>query len=296
MLRFRKSKNAGRRAVLGAVAIGAATAVAAPAFAGVTPSVVMGSGTTSISGSESACSLTSPIDYLIHAGNASLGLRPGSTWFHATHTGANGPWEDPYLTAGYNGSLNTSYYCTTRVGRPGQAYALPVKNGQQGHIVATVNDWTSPNFRGDSGFDLWFEPSAADTTYSQMQNGGNASTEIMVWLNHPGLNVQSSSLRYYRTKVGGHWWRVGVGLASRGHGRSASHPQGWTVVNFIAPQYRNGTVTARNLLLNAFASYAISKGWLRASDYWMAINEGFEFTQGSATAESFTMTGPPRTS
>lgn len=299
-MRFCRFKNAGaRHVILGAAVIGAATAVGAPAFAGVRPSVVMASGTTSISGSESACSLTNP-EYLIHAGRASLNLRPGSTWFHATHIGANGYWEDPYMTAGYNGGLGTAYYCDGREipgsgGQYGQAYALPVKIGKQGHIVATVKDWTSSAFRGDSGFDIWFEPSASDTSYAQMVNGGDASTEIMIWLNHPGLRVQSSSLRYYRTRIDGRWWRVEVGKASAGHGRTASHPRGWTVVNFIAPQYTNGNVTVHNLVLNSFGSYAIAHGWLRASDYWMGINNGFEMTQGSATAESFTMTGAPRT-
>lgn len=285
-----------RKVVLVAVTAGMSVALAAgTAVAGIGPAAVIGSAPTSISGAESACSLTSPVDYLIHAGRADVNLRPGSTWFHATHAGTAGLWEDPYLTAGYNGGLNTAYYCTTRAGRPGQAYNLPVKIGRQGHIVATVTAWTSSYFRGDTGFDIWFEPSTADTSYAQMQNGGNASTEIMIWLNHPGLRTQSSNLRYYRTRIDGRWWQVEVGMASAGHGHTASHPHGWTVVNFIAPQYQNGNVTVHNLVLNTFASYAISHGWLRASDYWMGINEGFEFTRGSATAETFTMTGPPST-
>lgn len=291
-------KNAARRVALVAAAIGIGVTVATPASAGVGPSAVMASGTGSISGSNSACTLTDP-EYLIHAGRASLSLRPKATYFHATHVGTKGLWEDPYMTAGYNGGLGTAYYCNGREipgsgGKYGRAYKLPVKIGKQGHIVATVNSWTSAAFRGDSGFDIWFEPSASDTSYAQMQNGGNASTEIMIWLNHPGLRVQSSNLRYYRTRIDGRWWRVEVGKASAGHGRTSSHPHGWTVVNFIAPQYKNGNVVVHNLVLNSFGSYAIHHGWLRASDYWMGINEGFEFTQGSATAQRFIMTGPPR--
>ena len=110
-----------------------------------------------------------------------------------------------------------------------------------------------------------------------MANQGAATTEIMIWLSHPGLPPRSSALRYYPVSIGGRRWKVAVDLARDGHGRTAAHPNGWNRVDFIAPQTSEGTVSVKSLLLNSFFSYAIAHHWLLGNDYLMAIDQGAEF-------------------
>jgi hypothetical protein len=231
---------------------------------------------------------------MIHSGGATLVTQPGTATFTVT-SAPPGRWSDPYITAGYDASLN-SQLCNSRVlpgtnGLHGRSYAVPVRLGRTGAIVTTVHDVTSRDFIGDTGFDIWFEPSPGINTYTTMTNQGAASTEIMIWLSHPGLAPWSASLRYYPVTIGGRRWRVTAELASRGHGRTAAHPNGWNRVDFIAPQVAEGNVTVRNLFLNPFFSYAIAHGWLRRDDYLMAIDQGAEFTRGTMRVAGYSLTG-----
>jgi hypothetical protein len=240
-----------------------------------------------------ACSYTNP-EFMIHSGGATLSVQPGHLKFAVT-SAPSGRWSDPYITTGYDVGLN-SQLCNSRVlpgsgGAHGLSYALPVRLGHQGSIHAAVRDVTSADFRGDTGFDIWFEPSPAITTYNQMANQGAAATEIMIWLSHPGLPPRSSNLRYYPVIIDGRRWRVAVGLASAGHGRTAAHPNGWNVVFFIAPQVSEGTVYVPNLYLNPFFSYAIAHHWLRSTDYLMAIDQGAELTHGTMRVEGYALSG-----
>ena len=204
---------------------------------------------------------------MIHSGGATLSVQPGKVAFTVTST-RTGRWSDPYITVGYDVSLN-SELCNSRVlpgsgGKHGQSYVLPARLGRTGRIMASVHDVTSADFRGDTGFDIWFEPSPGINRYNQMANQGAAATEIMIWLSHPGLPPRSSALRYYPVIIDGRHWRVAVQLASRGHGKTAAHPNGWNLVTFIAPQVSEGNVSVHNLFLNPFFSYAIARHWLRA--------------------------------
>ena len=114
------------------------------------------------------CSYTNP-EYMIHSGGATLAVQPGGVKFTVTSAPA-GRWSDPYITVGYDVSLNSAL-CNSRVlpgsgGKHGQSYAVPVRLGRTGHIMASVHDVTSADFRGDTGFDIWFEriPPSARTT------------------------------------------------------------------------------------------------------------------------------------
>jgi len=239
------------------------------------------------------CSYTNP-EYMIHSGGATLSVQPGRVKFTVTSAPA-GRWSDPYITVGYDVSVNSAL-CNSRVlpgtdGKYGKSYAVPVQLGHTGHIVASVRDVTSADFRGDTGFDIWFEPSPAINTYNQMANQGAAATEIMIWLSHPGLPPGSSALRYYPVSIAGHRWRVTVQLARDGHGKTPAHPNGWNRVNFIAPQVSEGTVSISNLVLNSFFSYAGARGWLRRGDYLMAIDQGGEFTRGTMKVAGYALTG-----
>jgi Glycosyl hydrolase family 12 len=269
-------------AVLGStLAAGAAMTSASPAGAPVSGA----SGWT--------CSYTNP-EYMIHSGGATLSVQPGTAGFAVT-SAPSGAWADPYITAGYDVGLN-SELCNSRVlpnsgGAHGWSYAVPVRLGRTGAIAASVHDVTAAGFRGNTGFDIWFEPSPGINTYTAMANQGAASTEIMIWLSHPGLGAQSSNLRYYPVSIDGHRWQVTVGLAAKGHGKNATRRNGWNVVNFIAPQIAEGNVTIANLFLNPFFSYAIARHWLLAHDYLMAIDQGAEFTHGTMRVAGYALSG-----
>jgi hypothetical protein len=309
--RIRLGVGAGGRAIraaraLGILAAAAAAALASPLSAGASPLSAGPSATsgtsaliaspegTPVSGTSGwTCTYTNP-EYMIHSGGATLAVQPGAVRFTVT-SAPSGQWADPYITAGYDVDLNSDL-CNSRVlpgsgGRHGWSYALPVRLGGTGAIVASVHDVTSAGFRGDTGFDIWFEPDPAINTYNQMANQGAAATEIMIWLSHPGLGTQSSNPRYYPVGIDGRRWQVTAQPASGGHGRTAAHPNGWNLVNFIAPQVSEGTVSVMNLFLNPFFSYAAAHGWLRGGDYLMAIDQGGEFTHGSMQVAGYALTG-----
>lgn len=242
-------------------------------------------------GNDRACTRTQP-EYLVHAGGAVVRTQSGTTRFSVVKADAPGyrGMSAPYVTAGYNSSLNSGL-CNNRAyhgAYNSRAYAVPVKLGRQGRPVASVHDITSSGFRGDSGFDIWLTASAADSTYAKMTNGGAGTTEIMIWLNSVGLPAPRS----YGVSIDGRKWGVITGLAANGHGRTAGRA-GWNVVNFIAPDHRNGNVSAVNLDLNPFMSYAIRHGWLRQSSTLESVNQGFEITAGTAEVAGYVLNGLP---
>lgn len=280
-------------ALASALSASASTAGALSAAAGVSPVLASPAGAPVSGPSGWTCSYTNP-EYMIHSGGATLSVHPGKVAFTVTSIPA-GRWSDPYITVGYDVGLN-SELCNSRVlpgsgGKYGHSYTVPVRLGRTGRIVASVHDVTSADFRGDTGFDIWFEPSPGINRYNQMANQGAAATEIMIWLSHPGLPPRSSALRYYPVKVDGRHWTVSVALASRGHGKTAAHPNGWNLVTFIAPQVSEGNVSVNNLFLNPFFSYAIARHWLRPHDYLMAIDQGAELTQGTMRVADYALAG-----
>ena len=277
---------------LGILAATVAAVLASALAAGASTVGPMGHGA-AISGPTGwTCSYTNP-EYMIHSGGATLTTQPGTDNFAVTST-RPGQWSDPYITAGYDVDLN-SQLCNSRVlpgsGGYGRSFALPVRLGQTGAIGATVHDVTSRNFLGDTGFDIWFEPSPRISTYGAMTNQGAASTEIMIWLSHPGLAPRSANPRYYPVTIDRRRWKVTVDLASRGHGKNAARRNGWNRVNFIAPRVAEGDVTVKNLFLNPFFSYAVAHGWLRRGDYLMAIDQGAELTRGTMRVARYTLAG-----
>jgi Glycosyl hydrolase family 12 len=284
------------RGVLAAAAAAAAVLASAPA-AGASVSRVLAY-RSQVSGPTGwTCSYSNP-EYMIHSGGATLTTRPGKATFTVT-SARPGLWSDPYVTAGYDVDLN-SELCNSRVlpgggpvhgRRHGLSYALPVRLGRTGAIATSVHDVTSRDFQGDTGFDIWFEPSTSVRTYDAMANQGAAATEIMIWLSHPGLGPESGDPGYYPVIIDGRRWMVTVDLAAAGHGKTVAHPHGWNRVNFIAPQVAEGNVTVRDLSLNPFFGYAAAHGWLRRGDYLMAIDQGAELTHGTMRVAGYTLTG-----
>jgi hypothetical protein len=232
------------------------------------------------------CSYTAP-EYSINSGGAELQVTPGSPEFSAFHQPGGG-MEAPYITEGYYNSKNTDStpdyggcngYGSEHWSQPTESPVMPVQLGHQGHITSSAHDISGPGYAGDTGYDIWFNPSPRSTTYDEMANGG---TEIMLWLSSTGLPRPAS----YRVRIDGLEWGITAGLAANGHGRTRAHPRGWTVVNFILNNHRNGTVSVRNLHLNPFFTYAIRHGELGPRDYLISIDQGGEMYAGTLQAHS----------
>jgi hypothetical protein len=245
---------------------------------------------TTVEGNGFTCSRTQP-EYMINAGGSKISVQNGSYKFSVTKVDAPGysGLSDPYISEGFNNYRSASL-CNTRTyhgSHFSRAYALPVKLGRQGRVIASAHDIISRNFRGNSGFDIWFTRHPGEHSYDQMVNGGSGTTEVMIWLQRRGFPGPGS----FNTRISGHRWGTTVGLAAYGHGRTA-HRKGWNVVNFIAPGHSNN-VTFGGLKLNSFFNYAISHGWLNPRDYLMSVNQGFEIYQGRAAVTGYVLSGLP---
>lgn len=241
----------------------------------------------------SQCTGTSP-NFLVHSGGADITVYPGTNRFTVDATSGQGTeWDDPYDNAGYS-SGSWSGSCNSG---KGDSPALPVKLGQQGNPVASIRTITgmapSNTFYGDTGYDFWYGPSPADSTYADLSGAGSfgTATEVMIWTTNTHLVLDTVNVKYYPVVIDGLHWDVQVGLASDGHGKTDKTPNGWNVVNFIAPNMTVGDVQMLNLRLDPFMSYAIGHGYMPASSYWIGFNAGMEITEGNAMLEGFSVSG-----
>ena len=98
----------------------------------------------------------------------------------------------------------------------------------------------------------------------------------MVWLSHPGDLQPRSAAGYYDTWIGGRPWHV----MEWETGNACPRGEGWRLVIFMAPKVTNGEVVVRRLKLNDFFEYAAGQGWLRNSEYLVAIDLGWEMDYG----------------
>ena len=252
------------------------------ALAGISPG-----SSTKISGTHGKeCSSTNP-QYMLNSGGATLRTYPKRTWF-TVESAPNGVWADPYITAGINDSVSSEVCNSHAV--PGtrtyyRSYALPIPYRRDGAPFVSIHTRTPAEFIGNAGLDIWLTRNPANSSYRAIANQGANTTEIMIWTQHPGLAPFSSNLRYYPYTIDGHRWAIAIGLAANGHGHDSEHPDGWNLVDFIAPPIRNGSVYARRIELNKFLAYAEKHRWLNPNDYLMSVNGGFEIAQNGASAQ-----------
>ena len=240
--------------------------------------------TSTLSGNQTACTLTNP-EYTLNPGGSYMRIKQGHVGFSASH--AKGTvWNDPYITAGYNKSIN-SQACNSHAtisGVKGKSYPLPAKLGRAaGRYYASVRNWTSSNFKGDTGFDIWLTRNPSNTSLSKMLDDGKHTSEIMVWVSHPHLYTYHSR---GSVVIAHHRWDV---IRSVANGTNKH----WLRVFFISQDNRTGTVAMNNLYLNTFLSYAIRAGYLNPRAYLMSIDEGGEFLSGRMTADSYSLRRSP---
>lgn len=289
---------AGRRALaagtVGAVtALGLAAAVPSPALAGSNNvTATKGSDPTVLTGNQYECTLTSPqmtVNDGSEHGNVKLYTAPGANRFDVNVGGTRGYWNDAYLVEGNNPDGYSSEQCDGW--GYGTADTVPVNSGRAGSLTATITMHTVNGFKGDAGFDIWLTgPSTAGKTglTTADEEASTSTTEIMVWLNSPGIDRgQYDSLGY--RYVDGRWWDV---LYYTGH--RADHP--WNYIVFAAPLATSSahTFTDHNIHLSTLIRYAADKGWVKTGSILQSIDAGFEWyedTTGGTQIESYSLTG-----
>lgn len=242
----------------------------------------VGSDPTTLTGDQYECTLTNP-QYTTNVGAENgfvkVYTRPGSTFMDVNKPGSGG-WNDAYETAG----VNPAGYDSTRCDNwgYGKSYKFPVKLTDMGGLdINKVTMHTVKGFEGDAGIDMWISPSHGKTDEGVLWNSGWVTskmlqhsadvTEIMVWLNSPGIwREQYQSLGW--VTIGTRVWQV---LYYDGH--RARHP--WNYIVFAAPLATDhtATFTDRNLSLAPLIWFAASKGWITKNALLQAVDVGFEW-------------------
>lgn len=228
-----------------------------------------------LSGNQWKCDHASPVPYMLHPGNAYVTATAGSVKFTATHS--PGGFDGAYDSLGYMDSLNSGWYCNNR------KTWQPPRLGRQGNPVVSTSYVTSSNFRGDTGFDIWYEPSPYDNTYAQMTTGvGKSSVEEMIWFQRPDWAAWAHYARW-SVRIDGHKWYIVAGHV--GHGA------GWERVFFVPAGSYNGSYSIGGLRLDPFASALIRHHLLPVNDYLEAVDNGGEVSAGAFSLAGYYLSG-----
>jgi hypothetical protein len=144
--------------------------------------------------------------------------------------------------------------CTEASGMPVQVAKLPP--------VGSSWSVTVPAAGGafDVAYDIWFNTSP--TTAGQPD-----ATELMIWLDHGG-GVQPAGSQVATVSLAGATWELWAGKM-----------ESWKYVAYVR---RPATQTVENLDIRAFVQDSVGRGYIRPSDYLIAIEAGFEIWKGGA--------------
>jgi hypothetical protein len=194
-------------------------------------------------------------------------------------------WQDAYISAGNNPAGYDSAQCNWL--GVGKGYVIPVPVGRAGSLTASIKLHTVAGFAGDAGFDIWLTGPGKDTGYgttAAMEEASGSTTEIMVWLNSPGINRGAYHSLGYR-EINGRWWDVLY---------TAPHP--WVAVVFASPlaASKAETITDRNLQLSSLIRFAADHGLVKTGAELQAIDAGFEWYDdpvGGTQVEGYSLTG-----
>jgi hypothetical protein len=144
--------------------------------------------------------------------------------------------------------------CTERSGMPLQVANLP----------AVVSSWsvTVPvTARAyDVAYDVWFNRSPSTS-------GQPDGTELMIWLDHGG-GVQPAGSKVATVTVAGASWDLWAGKMGS-----------WKYVAYVR---QPATHQVDNLDIRALTQDSVSRGYVDASNYLIAIEAGFEIWKGGA--------------
>jgi hypothetical protein len=259
-----------KRAILGVAAIGAAVALAVPqASAGVTPGKVAPDvGVQAYNAN--AC------------GNNWVKVRiPGNSYynfynaptrqattcikvmrhhldFQITKIAYHGVWGYPNISSGWEANR---YSCTWV---SGACFHYPVQEKHDGNPVTSVATYEAPGTFNTS-YDIWFN----QTDAHPLQDNG---TEVMIWLQHPGIPMSNYHILRYVVIDGIHWeviswiahnWLLGIS---------------WNYVAYV--KVHQGTGNVYGLHLNPFFADAIRHGELSPNWWLTGIDFGWELVHG----------------
>jgi hypothetical protein len=157
----------------------------------------------------------------------------------------------------------------------GNAWGLATANSGLPMQVSGLNVETSWNIstinsgRWDAAYDIWFQNA------SQLSSTSSYSAEMMIWLSYTVQNPSS-------------WYRGMVSIAGTGWDVYYCVFSGW---NYIAYE-RISNTTYESFNLNTFAEDAVSRGYIQNSWYLVAVEAGFEISQGGVglASNSFSVT------
>jgi hypothetical protein len=253
-----------RRVPLGVAAIGAATALAAPALAGVTPGPVMTPAdgvnvyNANVCGTNWVKVRTNSYYNYYNAPDSQaytcLKVMRLRLDFQITKIDYHGAWGYPNISSGWESGINSC------AGVSGACFRYPVEEKHDGMPETSVKTSLRPGTYNAS-YDIWFNKTDAHP----VQDNG---TEIMIWIAHPGIY---RSFNRYVTIEG---IRFGVMDWTAYNSRTRTH---WHYVAFLALRQRSSVT---NLWLNEFFHNAIANHEL--SPYWWltGIDFGFEMVRG----------------
>lgn len=242
---------------------------------------------TVLTGNQYECSRTSPemtTNDGSEAGSVKLGTEPGRLKFDIKSS-PDGYWQDAYISAGNNPDGYDSAQCNW-IG-VGKGYDVPIPEGRAGTLTASIRLHTVAGFAGDAGFDIWMTGPGIDAgwgTTAAMEEASSSTTEVMVWLNSPGINRAEYDSLGYQEIDGRSWDVLYTGL----------HP--FRTVVFAAPLATSNaaTLTDHDIPLSTLIKYAADHGLVKTGAELQAVDAGFEWYEdptGGTQVEGYSLTG-----
>jgi len=148
-------------------------------------------------------------------------------------------------------------------GRCSPGTTLPTRVSKLGNLVTTFDTRENAGGLWAATYDMWFDPKPLRT--------GQASAEMMIWLNVKGL-YNPAGEGWPVVRIDGAQWYVLTWITGNGH-------QTWRYVQFrkYTPRWN-----ATNLSLQPFYKYMEQQGWITPSWYALNVEAGFEIWSGGA--------------
>ncbi len=251
------------------------TATGEPSSHNVTNKGPGNSDPTELVGKQYECTMTDPEMTLTddsENGTVSLISSPGSSSFSIASGGSLDYWNDAYLSTGNNSYGYNSAECNNY---GGHSLAFPVSYANLPGLSASTTMSTGNGFKGDAGFDIWLTGNGQydswGTTSKDIQGSEN-STEVMVWLNSPGID-RGGYTKIGKETIGGITWNVFYYNKHR-----ANHL--WNYVVFATDDVNSSatTFTYQNIPLASMIGFTISKGLAESDPVVQSVNAGFEWS------------------
>jgi hypothetical protein len=260
---------------------------ALPAFASDNATGALGKDPTTLNGSKYECTLSNPqmtISDGSEYGNVKLKTDPGHLKFDVNSGGDRGYWNDAYLVSGYNPNGYDSTSCNGW--GHGDSYDLPVKATDAGNLVASLHVHTVSGFKGDAGYDIWITAPGTGHTASD-EEAKTTSTEIMVWLNSPGID-RGGYTQYGSIKRSGVNWQI---FGYTGH--RAGHRWDYIVFASSTATSRTYDHTWKGIYLEQLINVAAGRGWITGGAVLQSVDAGFEWYEdpsGGTQVEGYNLT------